>query len=81
MNKLFYCLDCKRLMKGEEKCDYCGSMAVKELKKDSPVNIIGTKQKGRILKIEENDVSVLLITESKEKVIKNYRYEKLRKII
>lgn len=81
MYKLYYCLDCRRVFNSDANCQYCGSEKLKELKKDSPVSIIGTKQKGKVFKIQEGEVKILIISESKERVIRDYKSEKLKKII
>lgn len=80
MSKLYFCTDCKRVIK-EEVCNYCNSSETKELKVGSPVNVIGTKEKGRILKIMDNKARLLIRTESNDKVIREYDYNKLRKIL
>ncbi|GIM29236.1 hypothetical protein CPJCM30710_19020 [Clostridium polyendosporum] len=79
--KLFYCIVCKRIFESEESCKYCGSSSVKELKKDTPVNILGTKLKGRVLKIGEHNLRIIVCTDTNERVIKEYSAEKLRKIL
>ncbi len=81
MHKLYYCQDCKRVFKNEEKCLYCESGNIKEMKKNSPVNVLGTKQKGRVLKIVEDTVKLLIITEAKEQLIKEYKAENLKKVL
>ncbi len=81
MHKLYYCLDCKRVFVNEEKCDYCQSNKVKEVKKNCPVNILGTKQKGRVLKIAKDSASILLINEANETYIKDYSAENLKKVL
>ena len=81
ITNLFYCLDCMRIFKSEDKCDYCNSGDIKLLKRDAPVNIIGTKLKGRLLRVNENDVSLIIRTENNDKVVKEYDTSKLRKII
>lgn len=78
---LFYCLDCRRIFDFDDKCIYCNSENLKELKKNSPVNVIGSKVKGRILRAEGDIVSLIIITENNEKVIKKYEISKLRKVL
>ncbi|MBU5592714.1 hypothetical protein KQI89_13240 [Clostridium sp. MSJ-4] len=81
MKKLFYCLDCKRIFDKEGQCEYCQSNNLKELTKNSPVNILGSKLKGRVLKIEDDEVRVIFRNESNEKVIKEYKPEQLKKVL
>ncbi|SHI48080.1 hypothetical protein SAMN05444401_0770 [Clostridium amylolyticum] len=81
MSKLYYCLDCKRVFQKEEQCEYCSSNAIKEIRKDSPVNILGTKIKGRVLKIEPDAVRLLLTNEFNERYIKDYKAEELKKVL
>ncbi|WP_040210765.1 hypothetical protein [Clostridium polynesiense] len=81
MHKLYYCADCKRVFGKEDKCEYCESSNVREMKKDSPVNILGTKQKGRVLKIEEDSARLLLINEAKERYVKDYKASDLKKVL
>lgn len=81
MNKLYYCAECKRIFK-EERCPYCGSDNIKELTNNAPVNVLGTKIKGKVLKIEKDNVRVLHTNpESKERYIKIYEPEKLKKVL
>lgn len=81
MSKLYYCLDCKRVFQKKEQCEYCNSNAIKEIRKDSPVNILGTKLKGRVLKIEPDAVILLLTNEFNERYIKDYKAEELKKVL
>lgn len=78
---LNYCTKCKRVICGEDKCNFCGSESLKELKEKAPVNIIGTKLKGRVLKIKEDKISVLVNTENNEKILKEYTFDKIKKIV
>lgn len=81
MSKLYYCLDCKRVSGNADECEYCKSSSIKELQKDSPVNVIGSKLKGRVLKMDEEKVRLLVVDESKNKFIKEYEPQKLRKVL
>ena len=81
LTNLFYCLNCMRVFKSEDKCDYCNSENIELLKKDAPVNVMGSKLKGRLLRVNDNTVSLIIITENKDKVIKEYDASKLRKIL
>ena len=81
MSKLYYCLDCKRVFEEEMVCQYCSGNNVKELVKDSPVNVLGSKLKGKILKVEQLKAKVLIVDENKSKYIKEYEADKLKKIL
>lgn len=81
MEKLWYCLQCRRVFKSEGECPYCKSIFTKELSKNSPVNVLGSKTKGKVLKIEDGRAKLLIISENKEKFIKEYEADKLRKIL
>lgn len=81
MNKLYYCNDCKRVINNVENCNYCNGNLVYELVDGAPVNVIGTKLKGRVLKIKENTVRLLIKDEGNNRLIKEYEGDKLRKII
>ena len=78
---LNYCVDCQRVFKSNDKCEYCNSTKIKELRKGTSVNVIGTKNKGQILKIKDNEVSLILITEAKERVVKEFNVDALKKIL
>ncbi|NLZ47477.1 MAG: hypothetical protein GX895_01600 [Clostridiales bacterium] len=81
MEKLWYCLKCRRIFKNAGECIYCKSTFTKELNRNSPVNVFGTKIKGKVLKIEDGKAKLLIINENKEKYIKEYDVDKLRKIL
>lgn len=81
MQRLNYCLDCQRVFIVKEKCEYCNSNNVKELKRGKSVNIIGSKNKGRYLKYKEGKVSLIIYTEDKQKLIKEYDINSIRKIL
>lgn len=79
--KLSYCENCNRVFGTEEVCPYCNG-AGHALKKDAPVNVIGTKIKGRVLRSTNNDsVAIIIRTEDNSKVLKEYSPQNLRKII
>lgn len=80
MGKLYYCSDCKRVFK-DEHCQYCDESDVFELTEGAPVNIIGTKLKGKVLKIKDSSARLLIRDESNNKYIKEYEAEKLKKIL
>lgn len=81
MGKLYYCNECKRVLKSNEKCEYCNGEDVKELSYGAPVNIIGSKLKGKVLKIKDNMVRLVVRDEYNSKFIKEYECEKLRKVL
>ncbi|MCI9070352.1 hypothetical protein [Clostridium sp.] len=81
MRKLNYCLDCQRIFTSENVCEYCNSNNIKELKRGKSVNIIGSKDKARYLKYREGKVSVIVYSEDKQKLIKEYNIDKIRKIL
>lgn len=81
MQKLNYCLDCQRVFILENVCEYCNSKNVKELKQGKSINIIGSKNKGSYLRYKEGKVSVIVNTEDKQKIIKEYDIDSIRKIL
>lgn len=81
MYKLNYCLDCQRVFTIDYKCKYCNSKNVRELKRGKAVNIIGGKNKARFLRYKDGKVSVILYTEDKQKFIKDFEIEKIKKIL
>lgn len=80
MDKLYYCVDCKRVIK-EETCGYCKSEDVKELVVGAPVNVIGSKLKGNVLKIKDDNVRLLIRDESNNRFIREYEADKVRKVL
>lgn len=79
--KLAYCENCNRVFSTEEVCPYCGGCG-QTLKKDAPVNVIGTKTKGRVLRSTANDnVAIIIKAEDNSKVLKEYSPQSLRKIL
>lgn len=81
MSKLYYCNECKRVISSGDSCNYCNSSEISELAVGSPVNVIGTKLKGKILKIKDNTVRLVMRDEGNNKFIREYNGEKLRKIL
>ncbi|MEN8078095.1 hypothetical protein ABFP60_14105 [Clostridioides difficile] len=81
MQRLNYCLDCQRVFTSENVCEYCDSKNVKELKRGKAVNIIGSKNKASYLRYKEGKVSVIVYTEDKQKIIKEYDIKNIRKIL
>lgn len=76
-----YCMDCKRIDYYEGTCSYCQSANIKELKIKTPVNVIGTKIKGRVLKIKDKTINILCMGQGKTKTIREYQADELRKIL
>ncbi len=81
MANLFYCKNCKRVIASETQCDYCGNTGMNRLMQGTSVNIIGTKEKGKIFKTGDEIVKVIIIDAAKNKVIREYKAQQLRKII
>jgi hypothetical protein len=81
MNKLYYCGECKRVVTSSESCSYCSSSLINELSVGASVNIIGTKIKGKVLKVSGNTARLLIRDEGNNKLIKEYGGDKLRKVI
>lgn len=82
MKSLVYCVDCKKIFPCQDKCPCCNCETVKDLDIATSVNVIGTKLKGKVLRIKNTSVSLLLVNpDTTEKYIKEYSYEKPRKII
>ncbi|KXZ40682.1 hypothetical protein SAMN05661008_01604 [Alkalithermobacter thermoalcaliphilus JW-YL-7 = DSM 7308] len=77
----YYCIECKRIFSDFEKCTYCSSSNIKKLSLNSPVNVIGSKIKGRVLKIKDDNIRLLYVDEHKNKLIKEFSHDKLRKIL
>lgn len=81
MEKLYYCTDCRRIFSPAEECSYCGSYNLKELARNSPVNVIGSKLKGRFLNVRSSNARVLCVDEKKIRTIREYEAAKIRKIL
>lgn len=81
MTKLFYCCDCKKILKDNTSCSACQSSNIKPLREGTSVNVIGTKKKGKIYRIYEHKVKLLVINAAKEKLIKTYTYDQLKKVL
>lgn len=81
MNKLYYCNECKRVITSSEVCEYCSSTYIDELAVGAPVNVIGTKLKGKVLKVNNNTVRLLIRDEGNTKFIREYEGQKLRKVL
>ena len=81
MANLFYCKKCKRVITNETQCDYCGHSEVNRLMQGTSVNIIGTKEKGKVFKISDEIVKVIIIDLAKNKIVKEYKAQQLKKIV
>ncbi|NMM64188.1 hypothetical protein HBE96_16300 [Clostridium sp. P21] len=81
MDRVYYCIDCKRVIANDKVCDYCKGEDLKQLTIKAPVNVIGTKIKGKVLKIKAGKVNILTRNEANEKVIKEYELEQLKKLL
>jgi len=81
MDKLNYCVDCKRIFNHASVCSYCNSENVKELAQKAPVNVIGTKLKGRLFKVHSEKAQILIIDEKQSKSVKEFEASKLQKVL
>lgn len=81
MDKLYYCADCKRIIQNDKECSYCKSENIGELSLGTPVSVMENKAKGKVLKIKDGVVRLVIRTETGEKYIKEYNSEKLRKVL
>jgi RNA polymerase subunit RPABC4/transcription elongation factor Spt4 len=81
MDKLFYCIDCKRVIESDKECRYCKSENIGELAYGAPVSVIENKTKGKVLKIKNGEARLVIKTETGDKLIKEYSAEKLRKVL
>ena len=81
MDKLYYCLDCKRIFAASNGCNYCQSRSIKPLVKSAPVNVIGTKTKGNVLKTKGDLVQLLLVDEKNNRYIKEFQADHIKKVL
>lgn len=81
MSKIYYCMDCKRIGKNNSACKYCNGDFLKPIVKGTSVNVIGSKQKGKVLKIKEEVVSLILRDDRNNKFIKEFSIENIRKVL
>lgn len=75
-----YCKDCLRVF-ADSTCPFCNSSQVSVLNINAPVNILGTKTKGRVFKQSSDEVKVLITDESHNKSIREFSASKIRKIL
>lgn len=80
---LYYCTKCARISNTTNTllCPYCEDSAILPLKKNSPINVLGSKIKGRLFKELKDSAILIVITENKEKLLKEYPINQLKKII
>ncbi|OPJ55398.1 hypothetical protein [Alkalithermobacter paradoxus] len=78
---LYYCMDCKRVFNNSSECTYCSCNNVKKLNQNAPVNVIGSKIKGRILKAKSDNVRLIYVDSHKNTIIKDFDVDKIRKIL
>ncbi len=78
--KAYFCKECKKVFTGARSCDCQTGENMKEIKLGTPVNVIGTKLKGKVYRIKEDRLE-LLITSSKNKYLKEFTTEEVRKIL
>ena len=81
MANLFYCVKCKRVIVNETQCDYCGDTQINRLLQGTSVNVIGTKEKGKVFKISDQMVKIIVVDLAKNKVLREYKAEQLKKIV
>ena len=81
MKNFSYCVDCKRIAQFNGECSYCQSLKVKDLNRKTPVNVIGTKIKGRVLHVKDQKLEILYIDENKNTHVEAYEAEKLQKVL
>lgn len=81
MDKLNYCVDCKRIFNPAPVCSYCNSENVKDLAQRAPVNVLGTKLKGRLFKVHSDKAQILLVDDKQSKSIKEFEASKLQKVL
>ena len=81
MADLFYCVKCKRVIANDTKCNYCGDTQINKLLQGTSVNVIGTKEKGKVFKISDEMVKIIIVDLAKNKVLREYKAEQLKKIV
>lgn len=81
MDKLYYCKECKTILKNEIENTCCSGENLKELVIGTPVNVKGSKLKGNVFKIKDGMVTLVMRDDSNNKFMKEYEFEKLRKVL
>lgn len=80
MSKAYFCTACKKLFGHEDGCTCEGQGCIKEVKLGTPVNVVGTKLKGKVYRINDDKLQVV-ITSNKNRDIREYSLEEVRKIL
>lgn len=80
MNKIYFCKVCRAVFTEGKGCNCEGNNSVQEVKKGTPMNIIGTKTKGKVIKIKEDAVDLLIYSHN-NKTIRTCKVDEIRKII
>lgn len=80
MKKAYFCNLCRKVFNEENSCGCEGENHIKEMKPGTPINVIGTKLKGKVYKIKD-DLLEVIITSNKERSMKQYKLEKVRKVL
>lgn len=80
MNKIYFCNHCRKIFIGDKDCACEGENCIHEVKKGTPVNIIGTKTKGKVIRIKEGAVE-LLIKNRGNKILRVCKVDEIRKIV
>lgn len=70
-----------RVIKEETNCSYCNSQDVKELVVGAPVNVLGSKLKGKVLRINDGGARLLIRDETNNRFVKEYEAEHMKKIL
>lgn len=81
MDNYEYCEVCKRIFIRNSLCPFCKSTQVSELYLKAPVNILGTKIKGKVFKLSSDGIKVLVVDEQRNKYIRDYDSSKLKKVL
>lgn len=82
MVKLYYCENCKKIHENSDKCSICEEGRIKELKKGTSVNVIGTKTKGIVYRMRKGEVELAIVRpETKERYLKVFKPEEIRKVL
>ncbi|MGL6174740.1 MAG: hypothetical protein ACRC1P_09085, partial [Cellulosilyticaceae bacterium] len=74
------CSVCKKIFNQTNPCECQQEEAIKALKVGTPINIVGTKLKGKIYKIKNDTLEVLIIHE-KNRYLKEYSLSQVRKVL
>lgn len=82
MVKLYYCANCKKIHENNDICATCEGGKLKELKKGTSVNVIGTKIKGIVYRIRKGEIELAIVRpETKERYLKVFKPEEVRKVL